>query len=127
MGTGPPTSPNQQRSLSPGPSRRRYRNVDGHGDRVRVQILTPEGVLGRVKRFGLVRELTDLGPGIRVYRSKNGEPVGSQSLARHAKAARDELDQENASGLSGARQDMGTGWYSNPVGAIGLEPMTCWL
>jgi phenylpyruvate tautomerase PptA (4-oxalocrotonate tautomerase family) len=35
-------------------------NVDGDGDYVRVQILTPEGVLNREKQVGVVREVTDL-------------------------------------------------------------------
>ena len=35
-------------------------NVDGEGNYVRVQILTPAGVLDREKQLGVVRELTDI-------------------------------------------------------------------
>jgi phenylpyruvate tautomerase PptA (4-oxalocrotonate tautomerase family) len=35
-------------------------NVDGDGSYVRVQVLTPAGVLDREKQLGVVRELTDI-------------------------------------------------------------------
>ena len=35
-------------------------NVDGDGNYVRVQVLTPAGVLDRGKQLGVVRELTDI-------------------------------------------------------------------
>jgi phenylpyruvate tautomerase PptA (4-oxalocrotonate tautomerase family) len=35
-------------------------NVSGSGDYVRVQVLTPVGVLDRAKQLGVVRELTDI-------------------------------------------------------------------
>ena len=35
-------------------------NVDGDGSYVRVQVLTPAGVLDRDKQLGVVRELTDI-------------------------------------------------------------------
>jgi phenylpyruvate tautomerase PptA (4-oxalocrotonate tautomerase family) len=35
-------------------------NVAGDSDRVRVQVLTPAGVLDRDKQIGVVRELTDI-------------------------------------------------------------------
>jgi phenylpyruvate tautomerase PptA (4-oxalocrotonate tautomerase family) len=35
-------------------------NVDGDTDRVRIQVLTPIGVLDRDKQLGLVRDLTDI-------------------------------------------------------------------
>jgi len=35
-------------------------NVAGRGDHVRVQVLTPAGVLDRDKQLGVVRELTDI-------------------------------------------------------------------
>ena len=35
-------------------------NVDGEGNYVRVQVLTPAGVLDREKQLGVVRELTDI-------------------------------------------------------------------
>src|SRR5580658_3845284 len=35
-------------------------NVDGEGNYVRVQVLTPMGVLDRDKQLGVVRELTDI-------------------------------------------------------------------
>jgi phenylpyruvate tautomerase PptA (4-oxalocrotonate tautomerase family) len=35
-------------------------NVDGDEDYVRVQVLTPAGVLDRDKQLGVVRELTDI-------------------------------------------------------------------
>ncbi len=35
-------------------------NVDGDSNYVRVQVLTPVGVLNREKQIGVVRELTDL-------------------------------------------------------------------
>jgi phenylpyruvate tautomerase PptA (4-oxalocrotonate tautomerase family) len=35
-------------------------NVDGEGNYVRVQVLTPIGVLDRDKQLGVVRELTDI-------------------------------------------------------------------
>jgi phenylpyruvate tautomerase PptA (4-oxalocrotonate tautomerase family) len=36
------------------------RGVAGDSDRVRVQVLTPVGVLDRDKQIGVVRELTDI-------------------------------------------------------------------
>src|SRR6202042_1185781 len=35
-------------------------NVDGDSNYVRVQVLTPAGVLDREKQLGVVRELTDI-------------------------------------------------------------------
>ncbi|HLK43985.1 MAG TPA: hypothetical protein VKV34_11635 [Thermoleophilia bacterium] len=35
-------------------------DVDGSGDHVRVQVLTPVGVLDRDKQLGVVRELTEI-------------------------------------------------------------------
>ncbi len=35
-------------------------NVDGDSNYVRVQILTPVGVLDRAKQLGVVREITDI-------------------------------------------------------------------
>ncbi len=35
-------------------------NVDGEGNYVRVQVLTPVGVLDRAKQLGVVQELTDI-------------------------------------------------------------------
>ncbi len=35
-------------------------DVDGSGDHVRVQILTPVGVLDRAKQLGVVKELTEI-------------------------------------------------------------------
>ncbi|MDP9301007.1 MAG: hypothetical protein M3P43_08975, partial [Actinomycetota bacterium] len=35
-------------------------NVDGDSNYVRVQVLTPVGVLDRAKQLGVVRELTDI-------------------------------------------------------------------
>jgi len=35
-------------------------NVDGEGNYIRVQVLTPMGVLDRDKQLGVVRELTDI-------------------------------------------------------------------
>jgi phenylpyruvate tautomerase PptA (4-oxalocrotonate tautomerase family) len=35
-------------------------NVNGDGNHVRVQVLTPAGVLDREKQLGVVRELTDI-------------------------------------------------------------------
>ncbi len=35
-------------------------NVTGDGDYIRVQVLTPVGVLNREKQLGVVKELTDL-------------------------------------------------------------------
>jgi phenylpyruvate tautomerase PptA (4-oxalocrotonate tautomerase family) len=35
-------------------------NVDGHSNYVRVQVLTPVGVLDRDKQLGVVQELTDI-------------------------------------------------------------------
>jgi phenylpyruvate tautomerase PptA (4-oxalocrotonate tautomerase family) len=35
-------------------------NVDGDGNYVRVQVLTPAGVLDREKQLGVVRELTEI-------------------------------------------------------------------
>jgi len=37
-----------------------FSNVDGDGSYVRVQVLTPAGVLDRAKQLGVVRELTDI-------------------------------------------------------------------
>jgi phenylpyruvate tautomerase PptA (4-oxalocrotonate tautomerase family) len=81
-------------------------NVDGESNYVRVQVLTPAGVLDRDKQLGVVRELTDLvssaagDPGLteRTWVLITESPDGGWGINGHAstgadiqRAARDEL------------------------------------
>jgi phenylpyruvate tautomerase PptA (4-oxalocrotonate tautomerase family) len=81
-------------------------NVDGDGNYVRVQVLTPAGVLDRNKQLGVVRELTDIVAGAagdptlaeRTWVLLTESPEGGWGINGHAntgadiaQAARNEL------------------------------------
>ena len=81
-------------------------NVNGDSDYVRVQVLTPAGVLGRDKQLGVVKELTEIvasaagDPSVaeRTWVLLSESPEGGWGVAGHAntgadlaKAARAEL------------------------------------
>ena len=81
-------------------------NVNGESNYVRVQVLTPIGVLGRAKQLGVVEELTNIvaaaahDPALaaRTWVLLTESPEGGWGLAGHAylgseiaQAARDEL------------------------------------
>ena len=87
-------------------------NVDGDRDHVRVQVLTPVGVLDREKQLGVVRELTDIvaaaagDPSLaeRTWVLITESPEGGWGINGHANtsadiadAARRELSQNQAS------------------------------
>ena len=82
-------------------------NVNGDGDYVRVQVLTPIGVLDREKQLGVVEELTEIvaaaagDPGLaeRTWVLLSESPEGGWGVAGHAntgadlaRAARAELE-----------------------------------
>jgi phenylpyruvate tautomerase PptA (4-oxalocrotonate tautomerase family) len=72
-------------------------NVDGDGNHVRVQVLTPAGVLDRDKQLGVVRELTDIvassagDPGLveRTWVLITESPEGGWGIAGHANTGSD--------------------------------------
>ena len=72
-------------------------NVDGDGDYVRVQVLTPAGVLDRDKQLGVVRELTDIvadaagNPGLaeRTWVLITESPDGGWGINGHANTGAD--------------------------------------
>lgn len=72
-------------------------NVSGKHDYVRVQVLTPTGVLDREKQLGVVRELTDIvasaagDPSIaqRTWVLLTESPEGSWGIAGHANTGAD--------------------------------------
>ena len=88
------------------PGRLKLSNVDGDGDYVHVQVLTPGGRVGPRQEFGVVRELTDIvcrrrgKPGLtertwcslhRVARRRMGDKRACQQGADIAEAARSQL------------------------------------
>jgi phenylpyruvate tautomerase PptA (4-oxalocrotonate tautomerase family) len=92
-------------------------NVDGEGNYVRVQVLTPAGVLDREKQLGVVRELTDIvadaasDPTLaeRTWVLLTESPEGGWGINGHAntgadiaEAARSELGGLAARGTDGA-------------------------
>lgn len=72
-------------------------NVDGESDYVRVQVLTPIGVLDRDKQLGVVRELTEIvaaaatDPGLaeRTWVLLTESPEGGWGIAGHANTGAD--------------------------------------
>jgi phenylpyruvate tautomerase PptA (4-oxalocrotonate tautomerase family) len=72
-------------------------NVTGTGDSVRVQVLTPAGVLDRDKQLGVVRELTDIvaaaagDPGLaaRTWVLLTESPEGGWGIGGHANTQAD--------------------------------------
>jgi hypothetical protein len=72
-------------------------NVDGDGTHVRVQVLTPTGVLNRDKQLGVVRELTDIvavaggDPGLaqRTWVLITESPEGGWGINGHASTGAD--------------------------------------
>jgi phenylpyruvate tautomerase PptA (4-oxalocrotonate tautomerase family) len=76
-------------------------NVNGDSNYVRVQVLTPVGVLNRDKQLGVVRELTDIvaaaagDPGLaeRTWVLLHESPDGGWGVAGHANTGADLLSQ----------------------------------
>jgi phenylpyruvate tautomerase PptA (4-oxalocrotonate tautomerase family) len=72
-------------------------NVDGDSDHVRVQVLTPVGVLDRDKQLGVGRELTDIvaraagdvGLAERTWVLITESPEGGWGIAGHANTGAD--------------------------------------
>jgi len=72
-------------------------NVDGEGNYVRVQVLTPAGVLDREKQLGVVRELTDIvarsagvpSLAVRTWVLITESPDGGWGIAGHANTGSD--------------------------------------
>jgi len=72
-------------------------NVDGEGNYVRVQVLTPAGVLDREKQLGVVRELTDIVAGSagdptlaeRTWVLITESPEGGWGISGHANTGSD--------------------------------------
>jgi phenylpyruvate tautomerase PptA (4-oxalocrotonate tautomerase family) len=72
-------------------------NAAGAGDYVRVQVLTPSGVLDREKQLGVVRELTDIAaeaaghPGLadRTWVLITESPDGGWGINGHANTGED--------------------------------------
>src|SRR5690348_18260798 len=72
-------------------------NVSGDSNYVRVQVLTPAGVLDRDKQLGVVRELTDIvasaarDPGVaeRTWVLLTESPEGAWGVAGHANTGAD--------------------------------------
>jgi phenylpyruvate tautomerase PptA (4-oxalocrotonate tautomerase family) len=90
-------------------------NVDGDGNYVRVQVLTPAGVLDREKQLGVVRELTDIvaaaadDPTLaeRTWVLLTESPEGGWGINGHANTGSD-IAQAARSELA-ARAEKGTG------------------
>src|SRR5277367_6678481 len=84
-------------------------NVDGDGNYVRVQVLTPAGVLDRDKQLGVVRELTDIvaaaagDPTLaeRTWVLLTESPEGGWGIAGHANTQADIVAQARAAATAG--------------------------
>jgi phenylpyruvate tautomerase PptA (4-oxalocrotonate tautomerase family) len=76
-------------------------NVDGQSNYVRVQVLTPVGVLDRDKQLGVVRELTDIvaaasgdpSAASRTWVLITESPEGGWGIAGHANTGADIAEQ----------------------------------
>jgi phenylpyruvate tautomerase PptA (4-oxalocrotonate tautomerase family) len=76
-------------------------NVDGQSNYVRVQVLTPVGVLDRDKQLGVVRELTDIvaaasgdpAAASRTWVLITESPEGGWGIAGHANTGADIAEQ----------------------------------
>src|SRR5277367_2663301 len=84
-------------------------NVDGDENYVRVQVLTPAGVLDRDKQLGVVRELTDIvaaaagDPALteRTWVLITESPEGGWGIAGHANTQADIVAQARAAATAG--------------------------
>src|ERR1700719_1946200 len=84
-------------------------NVNGESNYVRVQVLTPTGVLDREKQLGVVKELTDIvaaavgAPGLaeRTWVLLTEAPEGGWGIAGHANTQAD-IDAAARAALSAA-------------------------
>jgi phenylpyruvate tautomerase PptA (4-oxalocrotonate tautomerase family) len=90
-------------------------NVSGDGNYVRVQVLTPVGVLDRAKQLGVVEELTAIvadaagDPSLtaRTWVLLTESPEGGWGLAGHANAGADIAQAARAEIAAGAAADAG--------------------
>ncbi len=86
-------------------------NVVGDGSYVRVQVLTPVGVLDREKQLGVVKELTDIvaaaagDPGVaeRTWVLLTESPEGGWGVAGHANTGADLAQAARAELAAGAQ------------------------
>jgi len=91
-------------------------NVAGERNYVRVQVLTPVGVLDRAKQLGVVKELTDIiasaagDPGLaeRTWVLLTEPPVGGWGVAGHANTGADLADAARAEIARSAQPSTGT-------------------
>ena len=75
-------------------------NVDGESDYVRVEVLTPIGVLDREKQLGVVKELTEIvaaaagapSTSLRTWVLITESPEGGWGIGGHANTAADIAD-----------------------------------
>jgi phenylpyruvate tautomerase PptA (4-oxalocrotonate tautomerase family) len=91
-------------------------NVAGESNYVRVQVLTPVGVLDRAKQLGVVKELTDIiasaagDPGLaeRTWVLLSESPEGGWGVAGHANTGADLADAARAEIARSAQSSTGT-------------------
>jgi phenylpyruvate tautomerase PptA (4-oxalocrotonate tautomerase family) len=91
-------------------------NVNGEGNYVRVQVLTPLGVLDREKQLGVVKELTEIvaaaagDPGLakRTWVLLTESPEGGWGVAGHANTGADLAAAARAE-MAAAAQQQGAG------------------
>jgi phenylpyruvate tautomerase PptA (4-oxalocrotonate tautomerase family) len=91
-------------------------NVNGDSDYVRVQVLTPVGVLDREKQLGVVKELTEIiaaaagDPGLvdRTWVLLTESPEGGWGVAGHANTGADLAASARAE-MAAAAQQRGAG------------------
>jgi len=91
-------------------------NVAGERNYVRVQVLTPVGVLDRAKQLGVVKELTDIiasaagDPGLaeRTWVLLTESPEGGWGVAGHANTGADLADAARAEIARSAQPSTGT-------------------
>jgi phenylpyruvate tautomerase PptA (4-oxalocrotonate tautomerase family) len=91
-------------------------NVNGANDYVRVQVLTPVGVLDREKQLGVVKELTEIiagaagdpGLGDRTWVLLTESPEGGWGVAGHANTGADLAAAARAE-MAAAAQQRGAG------------------
>jgi len=84
-------------------------NASGESNYVRVQVLTPVGVLDRDKQLGVVKELTDIVAGAaadptladRTWVLITESPEGGWGIAGHANTAADIVAQARAAATAG--------------------------
>ena len=91
-------------------------NVNGESDYVRVQVLTPGGVLDREKQLGVVKELTEIvagaaaDPGLaqRTWVLLTESPEGGWGVAGHANTGADLAQAARAELAANAQPGAGT-------------------